>query len=219
MPFSDLNSTGWVIRFLPGSAPILFYLPSNERPIPFFDLNPTGRVFRCCFQNLVFKIWHGPLDSQSHFIPSNDGIISDWIRRAIYFSDRKVKIWTSESDRIITISDIKMWRYRVDVVPNLLKCPEPVWKSVPVPAIPLSPTYLTYESIRYRYWCRTELTEVSGTGINVVRNLPKCPVPVIRPVCLGTYRTVPNTPLHIYTGNGLISELKRISHNEISTFR
>ena len=47
----------------------------------------------------------------------------------------------------------------------------------------------TYRSIRYRYWCRTELTEVSGTGIDVVPNLPKCPVPVIPAVCLGTYST------------------------------
>ena len=31
----------------------------------------------------------------------------------------------------------------------------------------------------YRYGCRTELTKVSGTGIDVVPNLPKCPVPVL----------------------------------------
>ena len=31
----------------------------------------------------------------------------------------------------------------------------------------------------YRYGCRTELTDVSGTGIDVVPNLPKCPVPVL----------------------------------------
>ena len=35
-----------------------------------------------------------------------------------------------------------------------------------------------YRYARYRYGCRTELTEVSGTGIDVVPNLPKCPVPV-----------------------------------------
>ena len=44
-------------------------------------------------------------------------------------------------------------------------------------------------SVRYRCGCHTE---VSGTGIDVVPNLPKCPVPVIPayipPVCLGTYR-------------------------------
>ena len=32
--------------------------------------------------------------------------------------------------------------------------------------------YGTYRGVRYR------LTEVSGTGIDVVPNLPKCPVPV-----------------------------------------
>ena len=40
-----------------------------------------------------------------------------------------------------------------------------------------------YRYSRYRYGC-TELTEVSGTGIDAVPNLPKCPVPV-----LGVYRT------------------------------
>ena len=32
---------------------------------------------------------------------------------------------------------------------------------------------------RYRYCCPTELTEVSGTGIYVVPNLPRCPAPVL----------------------------------------
>ena len=36
-----------------------------------------------------------------------------------------------------------------------------------------------YRYCRYRYGCHTELTEVSGTGIDVVPNLPKCPVPVL----------------------------------------
>ena len=46
---------------------------------------------------------------------------------------------------------------------------------VPVPAV---------------YFCRrTELNKVSGTGIDVVPNLPKCPVSVMIPaVYLGTYR-------------------------------
>ena len=54
----------------------------------------------------------------------------------------------------------------MDVVPKLRKCPVPVLMS-----------YRTCRSIRYRYWCRTEIAEVSGTGIRVVPNLPKCPVP------------------------------------------
>ena len=64
----------------------------------------------------------------------------------------------------------------MDVVPNLPKCPVPVWMP-----------YRTYRSVRYRYGCRTELTEVFGTGIDVVPNLPKCPVPVLM---YQTYRSV-----------------------------
>ena len=33
--------------------------------------------------------------------------------------------------------------------------------------------YRTYESVGYGYGCRTELTKVSGTGMDVVPNLPK----------------------------------------------
>ena len=67
----------------------------------------------------------------------------------------------------------------IDVVPKLPKCP--------VPVLMLYRTYRSvlyrYESLyryrRYRYGYRTELTGVSGTGIDVVPNLPKCPVPVL----------------------------------------
>ena len=59
--------------------------------------------------------------------------------------------------------------------------------------------YRTYRSIRYRHWCCTELTKVSGTcrrvctgtggtGIHVVTNLPKCLVPVL--MSYRTYRIV-----------------------------
>ena len=41
----------------------------------------------------------------------------------------------------------------IDVVPYLPKCPVPALMS-----------YRTYRSVGYRYRCRTELTEVSGTG-------------------------------------------------------
>ena len=87
----------------------------------------------------------------------------------------------------------------IDVVPNLPKCPVPVlmlyrnYRSVRYPyeslyrvPVPVSMSYRTYRSVWYRYWCRTELTEVSGTGINVVPNLPKCPVPVLM------YQTYPS---------------------------
>ena len=60
-----------------------------------------------------------------------------------------------------------------------------------------------YRYSRYRYGYRTELIEVSGTGVDVVLSLPKCPEPVlmfvpklpncpvlvIPAVCLGTCRT------------------------------
>ena len=61
----------------------------------------------------------------------------------------------------------------INMVPNLPKCPVPVWMS-----------YRTYRSLRYRYSCHTELTEVFGLGIHVIPNLPKCPVPA-----LVSYRT------------------------------
>ena len=67
----------------------------------------------------------------------------------------------------------------IDLVLNLPKCP--------VPVLMLCRDYRSvryrYESLyryrRYRYPCRTELTEVSGNGIDVAPNLPKCPVPVL----------------------------------------
>ena len=76
----------------------------------------------------------------------------------------------------------------IDVEPKLPKWPVPVWKSVPVPAVPVSMSYPTDRSVRYRYWCRTQLTEVSGTGVNVVPKLPICPVPVLMSYL--TYRSV-----------------------------
>ena len=59
----------------------------------------------------------------------------------------------------------------IPVVPNIPKWPLPLWM------------YRSYPSVRYRYWCRTEHTEVTTTGMDVP-NLPKCPVPVLR-----SYRT------------------------------
>ena len=56
-------------------------------------------------------------------------------------------------------------------------------------------------NVRYRYWyradvtevsgtgylCRTKATEVTGTDIDAVLKLPKFPVPVMQSVCFGTY--------------------------------
>ena len=60
-----------------------------------------------------------------------------------------------------------------------------VFGTVPVFSVPVWMSYRTYRSVRYRY-CRTELTEVSGTGIDVP-NLLKCPIPVLM-----SYRTYPS---------------------------
>ena len=95
----------------------------------------------------------------------------------------------------------------IDAVPKLPKRPVPVLMSYR--------SYRTvryrYESLygyrRYRYSYRTELTEVSGTGIDVVPKLPNYPVPVsmsyrsYRTVRYRLYRrytsvrAIPNTPL------------------------
>ena len=64
-------------------------------------------------------------------------------------------------------------------VPNLPKC-----------QVPVLMLYRNNRSVRYRYeslyryrrcWYpyRTELAEVSGTGFDVIPNIPKCPVPVL----------------------------------------
>ena len=85
----------------------------------------------------------------------------------------------------------------IDVIPNLPKCPVPVlmyrtYRSCSVPVVML---YRTYRSVwyrhdslhwyrRYRYLCRTELTEESDTGITggIYRRYASA-------------RAVPNTPL------------------------
>ena len=80
----------------------------------------------------------------------------------------------------------------IDVLPKLSKCPVPVCKSVPLASVPVVMSYRTSRSVRYRYWCRTEVTEVPGTGIDVVPNLPKYPVPVTPAVyAAGMPRYVP----------------------------
>ena len=67
----------------------------------------------------------------------------------------------------------------IDFVPNLPKCP-----------IPVLVLYRNYRSVRYRceglyryrryrYPCRTELTDVARTGIDLVPKLAKSPIPVL----------------------------------------
>ena len=45
-----------------------------------------------------------------------------------------------------------------------------VLSTPPVRPVPVWMSYRAYRSVRYRCWCRTELTEVSGTGLGVVPN-------------------------------------------------
>ena len=63
--------------------------------------------------------------------------------------------------------------------------------SIPVPEVPvLMMSYRTYRSVRYRYeslYRYRRCTGTGGTGIHVVPNLRKCPVPVL--MSYRTYRT------------------------------
>ena len=75
----------------------------------------------------------------------------------------------------------RVYRYRGYIrvsVPNLPECRVPVLEK-----------YRTYRSVGYRYRNNTELTEVSGTGIEKVPNLPKCSVGY-----RARYRTNTGTP-------------------------
>ena len=69
---------------------------------------------------------------------------------------------------------------------------EGVFGAVLVFSVPVWMSYRSCQKFRYRYWCRTELIEVSrtgmkictctgGTGIHVLPNLPKYQVPVLMP--------------------------------------
>ena len=79
----------------------------------------------------------------------------------------------------------------------LINSSKGVFGTVPVFSVPVWMSHRTYRSVRYRYWCRTETTEASVTGmkvctltgctgIHVVPNLQICPLMLYR-----TYRSVP----------------------------
>ena len=65
----------------------------------------------------------------------------------------------------------------LEVVTSLPSCLDEDLRKLPVRNLWVCSVRYRYS--RYRYGCRTELTEVSGTGIDVVPNLPKLPVPVL----------------------------------------
>ena len=127
-----------------------------------------------------------------------------------------MKIWSSESDSI-RISLILMsqcggtsfWSHRdltddvlsmgfcftersevlgngIDVIS--IPIPTPVQTSIPVPAVPVLMSHRTYERSRYRYWCRTEHTEVSAAGIDAGLYLSQWPLTILR--LYRTYRSV-----------------------------
>lgn len=64
--------------------------------------------------------------------------------------------------------------------------------------VPVLSPYRTYGSLGYRYWGRTEITEGSGTSVEVVPNLSACieVIPNLSGVCsrlLRLYRTLSKT--------------------------
>ena len=62
------------------------------------------------------------------------------------------------------------------------------YQSVVVVTFPKEYIQVRYHYSRYRYGCRRELTELSGTGIDVVPKLSKCLVPVL--MSYRSYRSV-----------------------------
>ena len=117
-----------------------------------------------------------------------------WYRVLMYRSYRRARC------RVFFTELSKMLGTSIDVVP--IAVPTPVHTSIPVQDVQVlrsyrtyrsvrcryryrteltdvyDMSYWTYRSVRYRYWC-TELTGVSGNGIDNVQNLPKCAVPIL----------------------------------------
>ena len=90
--------------------------------------------------------------------------------------------------RKYVVTTLPMWPVWGNDLPGTLVPNFPQW-SVPVKMLYRYRYQLRYRHPdwyrRYRYWCCTEITEVSGTGIDVVPNLPKRPGPVIPVVHIG----------------------------------
>ena len=62
-----------------------------------------------------------------------------------------------------------LWHGRTE----LTEVPGRYKNAVPVPRVLVERAYRAYSSSGYGYEYRTELTEVSGTGVNVLQNLQK----------------------------------------------
>ena len=96
----------------------------------------------------------------------------------------------------------------IDVVPNL-SVGYRFWYRTELPEVSGTGSDIELNIPKW-YWCRAENTDVSGTGIDAVPNLQKSPVPVI--TSYRTYRSV----LHRYqcrtdtctgTGTGTVTDL------------
>ena len=137
----------------------------TDRVVSFWDISVLGhRILR------------------SDFFP-HDFATSDYIRRTIHLLHRKVKIWSSESDRVrvnlilmsqcggtgfwcrTDLTDVPGTGFcftklsevlvtGIDVEP--IPVPAPVHTSIPAPAVQAL-MYRFYRSVRCRYRCRTEL--------------------------------------------------------------
>ena len=156
------------------------------------------------------KIWLRPSDSQIRFYPI--GFCNIGLHKKtgpfIWSKSKSLKLEFG-SQKELPYFDVTLWWYRVDVVPILPMCPVrghvlPNFPKCPVPVLML---YRTYRSVRYRYYlpnspkCPALLyrnylsgmklcNRTSGTGIHVVRNLPKCPGTGIDVVPKFSYRSV-----------------------------
>ena len=64
-------------------------------------------------------------------------------------------------------------RTEVTEVPGRYKNAVPVPRVFMAPRVFVAQAYSTYRNSGYGYECRTELTEVPGTGMNVLQNLQK----------------------------------------------
>ena len=85
--------------------------------------------------------------------------------------------------------DVIMWWNRIDIVPNVSKCPVPasMWCPCRCMPVPVLVHKRAYRYRRYRYWFRTGHTEMIGTGIGVP-NLQTFPAPVL--MSYRTYRSL-----------------------------
>ena len=138
--------------------------------------NPMDRVV-----TFWAKIVLGPSDSQIRFCPIEFCHIGLHENTDPFRKNLKFGIGSHENQPYF---DVTMWWYRVDVAPIL-------------PMFPVRGYVLpNFRSVRYRYPCCTDTctnfgTDVhTGTGLDIVPNLPNCPVPV--------FTNLPKCPVPVF---------------------